>query len=78
MNSNQNQQEMSKKSFLVFQQIILDAHALVGSEQSTFAFLSLSKWKLSCALLSQFKKRQRVALNDYQISAEIFHLQEWL
>lgn len=59
MNSNQNQQEMSKKSFLVFQQIILDAHALVGSEQSTFAFLSLSKWKLSCALLSQFKKKTK-------------------
>ena len=44
MNSNQNQQEeMSKKSFLVFQQIILDAHALFGSEQSYFDSLSLSK-----------------------------------
>ena len=59
MNSNQNQQEeMSKKSFLVFQQIILDAHALFGSEQS----LSLSKWKLSCALLSQFSKKDKELL----------------
>ena len=63
MNSNQNQQEeMSKKSFLVFQQIILDAHALFGSEQSYSDSLSLSKWKLSCALLSQFSKKDKELL----------------